>query len=202
MITIHAPNADDFSTLGLGALLPTEAVIEDEAGGMYELALSQPIADDGRHMLIQNGRIIKAPAPVRETPLVQIGQSGSVTRQIYKVQTSGARLRMRAKPSTSAKILGSYKVGTEVVRLEVSGSWAKVILKKGGATGWMYNSYLTFVRTESETIQGDKPGGVVAHLVCAQLKARGDHEHDFEIIARRQPPSRQTTRGAACLSAF
>lgn len=231
MITIHAPNAEDFSTLGLGALLPTEGVIEEEAGGMYELALSQPIASDGRHLLIQNGRIIKAPAPVRETPLVQIGQTGTVTRQIYKVQTSGARLRMRAKPSTSAKIIGSYKVGTEVVRLEVSGSWAKVILKKGGATGWMWATNLTFARTETETIQGDKPGGVVeprqtreqlfriyntrrngakkavevlaqhisydlkgvivasayapegvaANEVCAQLKARGDHEHDFEI---------------------
>ena len=162
MIKIYDGSESDFSTLGLGVLLPTECEINWEAGGMYDLRLVHPIDDDARWTLIDYGRIIKAPGPVREAPIVEAGNEGqTITRQIYKVQTSGPKLRMRAKASLSAKILGSYKSGTEVIRVSVSGDWAKVIIKKGGATGWMWNGNLTFVRTETETINGDKPGGVV-----------------------------------------
>ena len=66
MLTIYAPTAEDFASQGLGALLPSEALVEEEAGGMYELKLVQPISGDGRDLLIDVSRIIRAPAPVRE----------------------------------------------------------------------------------------------------------------------------------------
>jgi len=161
MLTIHAPTAEDFASQGLGALLPSEALVEEEAGGMYELKLVQPITGDGRDLLIDVSRIIRTPAPIRETPLVQIGNAGTtVTRYIYEVDVN-SRLMLRAKPSTSSKVLGKYKDKTKVVKIGESGDWYQVIVKSGGATGWMHKSYLDFVGTETETIVGDAPGAVI-----------------------------------------
>ena len=162
MITIYAANATDFSTLGLGALAPSACTIEEQAGGLYELTLTQPITDDLKHTLIAQGRIIKAPAPVRETPLVEIGKSGSVTRRIYKVTTDGRRLNMRTAADQSARVIHAYRPGTEVAVTGESGSWSSVIILDGGASGWMWTANLTFVREESETISGDAPGSVIA----------------------------------------
>lgn len=161
MITIHEANSSDFSTLGLGALAPTECLIEESAGGLYELTLTQPIADDMKHGLITQGRIIKAPAPMRETPLVEIGQSGTVTRRIFKVVTDGRRLSLRTAPDQSARVIHAYKPGTEVIVTDTSGSWSSVIMADGGASGWMWTANLTFVREESESISGDTPGAVI-----------------------------------------
>ena len=47
MITIYAPDATDFSTLGLGALAPYECEIEEQAGGMYELTICHPMDEGG-----------------------------------------------------------------------------------------------------------------------------------------------------------
>ena len=68
MVTIYAPNAQDFSTLGLGALAPYECVVEEQAGGMYELSMTHPMDGGGKWLNIGVGCIVKAPAPVRETP--------------------------------------------------------------------------------------------------------------------------------------
>ena len=70
MITIYPADATDFSTLGLGALDPDSASLEEIAGGMYALELSQPITKDGRDLLIDVGRILRVPCPARETPLL------------------------------------------------------------------------------------------------------------------------------------
>ena len=162
MITIYSANAADFSTLGLGALSPSACTIEEQAGGLYEMTLTQPITDDLKHTLIAQGRIVKAPAPVRETPLVEIGKSGSVTRRICKVTTDGRRLNMRTAASPSARVIHAYRPGTEVAVTGESGRWSSVIILDGGASGWMWTGNLTFVREESETISGDAPGSVIA----------------------------------------
>ena len=118
MITIYAPNAQDFSTLGLGALAPYECVIEEQAGGMYELTMTHPMDAEGKWLNIGVGCIVKAPlpmtrpmdaggkrpntglgcvlkapAPVRETSLAAedaeaTAEPVTVTRKIYKVQTN------------------------------------------------------------------------------------------------------------------
>lgn len=162
MINIYPADTEDFSTLGLAVLQPTECTVEEKAGGLMELEMKHPVDDDLKWTYLQNGCIIKAPCAVREAPIVRIldnvpgGATQTVTRAIYKVRTNtGARLRLRAKPSTSAKIIRAYKVGTEVVQLSKSGDWSRVVIKSGGATGWMYSQYLQFVRNETETVKGD-----------------------------------------------
>ena len=167
MITIYAPEAQDFSTLGLGALAPYECVIEEQAGGMYELTMTHPMDAEGKWLSIGVGCIVKAPAPVRETPLVEseiVGEGEAtepvtVTRKIYKVQTNtGANLHLRQGPSTSTAILSKYRPGTEVVVLSQASGWGQVIVCSSGATGYMSMQYLVYVRDETETIEGDAPG--------------------------------------------
>ena len=165
MITIYAPEAQDFSTLGLGALAPYECTVEEQAGGMYELTMSHPMDEAGKWLNIGVGCIVKAPAPVRETPLADEDADGeiptepvTVTRKIYKVQTNtGANLHLRQGPSTSTRILSKYRPGTEVVVLSQASGWGQVIVCSSGATGYMSMQYLVHVRDETETIAGDAP---------------------------------------------
>ena len=104
MITIYAPDAVDFSTLGEGALCPSECVIEEQALGQYSLTMTHPMDAGGKWRMIAPGCILKAPAPVRETPLAVEDGEGTipsepetVTRHIYRVQTNtGANLHLRA----------------------------------------------------------------------------------------------------------
>ena len=93
----------------------------------------------GKWWHLSKWNIIKAPTPMRETPLVNMNAYGmSVTREIYRVNVS-SRLRLRTKPSTSSgKIIGSYKNGTKVIKIGQQGNWYQVVIQNGGETGWMY----------------------------------------------------------------
>jgi phage minor structural protein len=147
VITLYDKFSSDFSTLGKGALNPTECRIEEEAGGMYELTLVHPMSLGGRHKRMALLDIIKAPAPNRVTPLIEMGQTAE--REVYRVVTDGRRLYLRSAPSTDAKGLHAYEPGTEVMSLGVSGDWRQVAVLAGGASGWMWADNLEFVRTES-----------------------------------------------------
>lgn len=163
-IPIYAANETDFSNNGLGLLLPSECEIEEQANGMYQLRLVHPIAADLRWSLINNGCIVKAAAPVRESPLYeftatdQVASTISVTRKVYKVDTNGSRLNLRQKPSTSSKSIARYKEGTEVIRLADNGDdWYHVTVIDGGATGYMYSEWLTYARDITETVTTMQP---------------------------------------------
>jgi uncharacterized protein YgiM (DUF1202 family) len=186
VITLHEATATDFSALGLCVLNPTSCVVEEKAGGLYELTLVQPFSEDRRHEQIKHSRIIKAPAPVRETPLLRLNQTSgeSVRRDIYKVTTDGRPLRLRTGPGETYRVLHAYKPGTEVVRTGVSGEWAQVVVVDGGAVGWMYGGNLAFVRTENENVVNDSPGIVV--------KPRQTREQLFRIY-EVEPDSKTRT---------
>lgn len=168
-IPIYLAGCSDFSTNGLGLLLPTECTVEETANGMYELKLVHPIDDDMRWTLIGNGCIVKAAVPARESPIYEMSAfSGTeettttVTRGLYKVKTRGSRLRLRSKPNTSAKILNAYYPGTEVVKLADAGSsngysWYQVSVSSGGAVGYMAANYLEYVRDVTDTITTAQP---------------------------------------------
>ena len=164
-IPIYDPTATDFSTNGRGLLLPIECIIEEQANGKYELKLIQPINDDMRWTLIDTGCIVKASAPVRESPMYEISAfdgveetTVTVTRRLYKVKTNGSRLMLRQQPTTSSPILGRYYTGTEVVQLaDVGDGWFHVSIVEGGATGYMYAKWLQYVRSFDETLTETRP---------------------------------------------
>ena len=162
IVTIYAPTAEDFSSNGLGILQPISCTVTEERNGMYELTVVHPIDSDLRWAQIQNGCIIKADVPLRESPLYEAeayeaAGTATVTRRLYKVDTNGGRLHLRQKPSTSSRILGKYKEGTQVVQLKDNGNgWYRVSIRKGGATGYMYAQYLDYVKTITETVSTGK----------------------------------------------
>lgn len=174
MINIYSSTTTDFSTLGLAALEPIECTVEESAGGQFELTMTYPIDEALKWTYLQVGNIIKAPCATRQTPLIKItdnvpaGTTETKTRAIYKVQTTtGQRLHLRAKPSLSAKIIRSYKCGTQVVRLSTSGDWARVVVCSGGATGWMWKDDLKFVKNKTETVVGSSSVETVSKVVEA-----------------------------------
>ena len=161
-IPIYAAGENDFSNNGLGLLLPLECEVEESANGQYMLRLVHPIADDLRWTLIGNGCIVKAAVPVRESPLYEFTAAATaqttVTRKVYKVKTNGGRLNLRQKPTASSRSIAKYKPGTEVIQLADNGNgWYQVTVLNGGATGYMYAQYLTYVRDYTETITSVQP---------------------------------------------
>lgn len=175
MITIYPSDATDFGTNGLGILTPYECIVKEIEGGMYELHMEHPIDDTLRWAQITNGCILKAPVPMRESPMYEIeafegetGETVTKTWQVYRVHTStGQRLNLRKAASLNAKILGSYKPGTKVTRLKTSGNWMKVTVQKGGATGWMWAANLERV-TPDITVVVTKAKPVTREAVSVQ----------------------------------
>lgn len=189
MITIHDAKGDNLASLGYGALTPTECIVREEAGGMYELELTQPITEDGRHLLIASHRIIRVPVPVRESPLVQMEheESETVTREIYRI--TGNSVWLRKGPGTSYKAIDYYLKGDLVVKVGESGNWMQIVVQKGGASGWMHKMYLEYDHTESETVAGDTPGNVVE-----PIQARSQL---FRIYKPRRNSSRRSVTAYA-----
>ena len=166
LIALYAPDAADFSTLGLGALTPSECTVTWQAAGAYELTLVQPIDETNRWAQLQNGCIISAPVPVRESPLYEYGVgggtgSGSVTRNVWQVARTSVGLYMRTGYGTGYKALRHYPNGTQVIELDrqtVGGRlWIHCTTVVGGETGYMSTKYLDLVETKTEKISDGRP---------------------------------------------
>lgn len=191
-IPIYNPNETDFSTNGRGLLLPTECTIEERARGKWELTLKHPITEDLRWTLIENGCLIKAVTPMRESPMYEIDAFEdteetitTVSREIWRVKTTtGERLHLRQQPSLSARILSKHRVGTEVVKLSDAGNgWYQVAIVNGGAVGYMYAQRLVYSHTITETLTTTKPirrDGVKVQPAREQLFRINKVERDTE----------------------
>lgn len=161
-ICIYPPLAEDFTTNGLGILTPLECTVEEQAAGKYEIELVHPIDSTLRWMQIQNGCIVKVPAPVRENPLyeapaIEAAAPVTVTRQVWRA-TDGQHIRQ--KPDRLSKKMGSVRKGGEVIELaDAHDPWKKICAVKGGQVGYMSTRYLKAVRTVEEVIQPAKPVG-------------------------------------------
>lgn len=59
---------------------------------------------------------------------------------LYVGKVTGGSLHMRREPSPSAKVVATYKSGTEVEILANDGAWCQV--RKGNRTGYMMTQYL------------------------------------------------------------
>lgn len=147
IIRAFAADATDFSSMGLGVLGPISCVIHEKLNGDYSLTMEHPL-DGVKSEWLQLENIVVSPVPAGTSPDVG-GTAGTVAdRLIYKISTSGKNLRLRKGPGMGYKILGSYKTGKKVTVTDTSnGTWFKVVAPDG-AKGYMYASYLTYVRTD------------------------------------------------------
>lgn len=163
-VPVFENNATDFTTNGLGLLQPKECIVSEIANGLYEAELVQPIHEDGKFELLKRDRILRLPVPVRESPLYagNTDTTKTVQRRLFRVETSGLRLRLRTAPNFDSATIGYYSSGTEVIEIgDPSGDWINVTVRNGGATGWMHSDNLTYITTITDTITSGTPGQYV-----------------------------------------
>ena len=121
--------------------------------------MEHPIDNDMRWTLIGPECIIKAPAPLRESPLYEAEawqQSGNVTvpvtRGLYKVK-DGKNPKLYKKANKNSKKLANLEPGDEMTRISTSGKFSRVILRKGGKTGYVRTAYIEFIRNVTDNVK-------------------------------------------------
>lgn len=157
MICVYPPDCTDFSSNGIGPVSPQSALVTESLNGEWELTLVHPLDEFGKWARLKEGYIIRAPVPAAITPQIDLFTAvQQSTTYIYKVNTQRDPLRLRSGTGTRYKILGKYKKGTQVIVLNRSNSsWFEVSCPDG-KRGYMYASYLAYVKTNSTTNQAKK----------------------------------------------
>ena len=157
MICVYPADCTDFSGNGLGAVTPMSCTVTETLNGEWELTLVHDIDERGKWTRLSEGCILRAPVPVAMTPSVDLVtqqyQTSTYDVQIYKITTKSGPLHLRSGTGTNYKILGKYKKGREVIVLnKTTSSWYEVTAPDG-KHGYMASQYLTFQRTETQTVQ-------------------------------------------------
>ncbi|NLB90183.1 MAG: hypothetical protein GX786_03050, partial [Clostridiales bacterium] len=176
MITIYDPNCDDFTNNGLGLLSPSRCVVKENAGGLYELELEHPMDEGKKWTLLSEQRIIKAPVPNQETPLLSVLADFTFNeRQIYEVTlppgyaTADVRLLTPSMPIIEWLVPGEEVVyhGKQGLNDAVPRS---VITTPKGNTGKIADASIKFKRTEMvDVTRKEKSGVVPARQIKEQL---------------------------------
>ena len=157
MICVYPADCTDFSSNGLGAVTPMSCAVTETLNGEWELTLVHGIDERGKWTRLSEGCILRAPVPAAMTPSVDLVtqqyQTSTYDVQIYKITTKSGPLHLRSGTGTNYKILGKYKKGREVIVLnKTTSSWYEVTAPDG-KHGYMASQYLTFQRTETQTVQ-------------------------------------------------
>ena len=131
--------------------------VTETLNGEWELTLVHDIDERGKWTRLSEGCILRAPVPTAMTPSVDLVtqqyQTSAYDVQIYKITTKSGPLHLRSGTGTNYKILGKYKKGREVIVLnKITSSWYEVTAPDG-KHGYMASQYLTFQRTETQTVQ-------------------------------------------------
>lgn len=131
--------------------------VTETLNGEWELTLVHDIDERGKWTRLSEGCILRAPVPAAMTPSVDLVtqqyQTSTYDVQIYKITTKSGPLHLRSGTGTNYRILGKYKKGREVIVLnKTTSSWYEVTAPDG-KHGYMASQYLTFQRTETQTVQ-------------------------------------------------
>ena len=131
--------------------------VTETLNGEWELTLVHDIDKRGKWTRLSEGCILRAPVPAAMTPSVELVtqqyQTSTYDVQIYKITTKSGPLHLRSGTGTNYRILGKYKKGREVIVLnKTTSSWYEVTAPDG-KHGYMASQYLTFQRTETQTVQ-------------------------------------------------
>ena len=131
--------------------------VTETLNGEWELTLVHDIDEHGKWTRLSEGCILRAPVPAAMTPSVDLVtqqyQTSTYDVQIYKITTKSGPLHLRSGTGTNYRILGKYKKGREVIVLnKTTSSWYEVTAPDG-KHGYMASQYLTFQRTETQTVQ-------------------------------------------------
>jgi len=165
IITLHESNTDDLNSLGFGVLTPIECTITEKAASYLELAATFPVGGK-RVDSLRYGRVICAPAPVRESPEINVPSSttGTETREIWANRTAQS-LWLRSKPAAGVRVyqLASGEECQKLSETTSSGTtFYRVATMTGGAVGYIAAGNLTNTGRTVEVQTGtDAPAGSI-----------------------------------------
>lgn len=158
VISVYGINDIDYEKNGAAVLLPTQAEISEEAGGLWEMSLSHPVDPKGIWSLLVPGSILKASVPGFTIENAISGENVD----IYRARNNDTALR--AKPIAPSSISyaawsagTNYNIGDKVTitqsgrnyqaQLDIRGE-ARGIPPPNNPTGW-------------KEIANSTPGGTV-----------------------------------------
>ncbi len=159
MICIYESDCTDFSNNGLGLLNPQACSVNETLNGEYEVQMTHPIDDAGKWKRICTDRILRVPVPAAITPQINMtvrasgDASQTIETRVYRVSKRRDPLRLRSGTGTRYSILGRYAKGTEVIVLDTTNATWYEVSCPDGKRGYMYASYLTYVRTDTQTVE-------------------------------------------------
>ena len=188
MITIYSAVATDFSGNGLCVLAPSSCIVTETLNGEWELSLIHPVDDQGKWAWLQAGSIIKAPVPADVSPRRAL-LAASEGRDVYRVNTSGTRLKLFSKPSSSSICIGQYSNAAQVQVLNKSNPTYYEVFTPEGQRGYMASAGLSFVKTVATNSQA----------MAEVILPAGSREQPFRVY-RITPELTQVTVYARHLS--
>lgn len=152
-IYVYLPKALDFSSHGLGALSPTEALVTEKAGADYELSLKHPMDAEMRWVNLKQGAVIKLLSPARLSPLVSELHEGKY--KIYKA-INATPLLLRGK--ADGEILERLSVGEEMVYIKDLPRGFAMVVAQSGLSGAVLKTDIRFEREEvKQTLVSFRP---------------------------------------------
>jgi len=98
------------------------------------------------------------------------GSTGAANAQVK----SGARLNLRQQPNTSARVLGNYSAGTQVVVKHQGLEWCYVTVPSTGASGYFMTKYLTLRGLPEIPTKVVKNAGSYVNLRSRPSKSGGE----------------------------
>ena len=87
--------------------------------------------------------------------------------------TTGSDLRLRQQPSTSAKVLCTYKNGIRLEIIEQGETWCKVYGKSSGNIGYVMTKFVTLHGVPSVPVKTVQNGNTYVNLRSAPSKVSG-----------------------------
>ena len=97
MISVYDIGNTAYTANGNAVLHPTSCVMQEDAGGSYEVAMTHPITEDGTWEHLTNDAIVKVPVPVPTIQSAYVGQEVDV----YKINSNNTALRQSPREPTA-----------------------------------------------------------------------------------------------------
>ena len=197
---IYEQDADSFADLGLcGRLDESRCEYEEVANGMAELTVEHPLDAWGRHLLLTNGRILKAVVPVRSVPEVDpetsayytVAETWTIKRTATKNQRTvwnkrASTLKTGQKQKKKKVLKAGSKVTVTVNYGELDNEWK---IKCGKVTGFIDSDAL-----ENKVTQTPRSGESVEHWFERVTPSWTAKEQLFRIYDVRRNGKEVTVR--------
>lgn len=160
MIIVYKTDEMDYTSNGLIVLdrYATSATVTDELNG--EQMLEVRCVLDSRLLKVTNGMVIKAPVPIRETPLVQLYDQTGYDVYVVKTptgedETTQTVYARQWETEEEAIELARLEPRTRVITSDAVDGWHEVVIPSG-ARGYMKSGTLEYLKTEYKPpINGD-----------------------------------------------